>query len=131
MAELTRDVATYCVSLGLVTGIGEDIFLDFLPASPDDVVSVNEYAGPTPPRGIKTLDRNIQIRIRSQNYALARQRAWAFFNALDNPEDPILNYTADRWSVTWAKQTPASIGRDESGRSEFTFNLGITTYRDE
>ena len=131
MEELTRDIATYCIGLGLAEGIGLDIFLDFLPASPDDVVAINEYSGPPSPTGIRTLDRNIQIRIRSQDYALARQKAWAYFNALDRPEDRVIQYTDKRWSVTWAKQSPASIGRDEQGRSEFTFNLGVTTYRDE
>ncbi len=132
MAELTRDIATYLISRHLVTAIGTDVFLDYVPETPDNLLAVQEYAGVPPDIPIPLLDRRVQVLIRNKSYASARTLAFSVFNALDTgfsrPAGVVL--TASRTAVINALQSPFMLERDEMDRSIFVFNLAVATTRD-
>lgn len=128
MAELTRDVATYLITQSLVTTISTDIFLDVRPDTPDNLVSVFEYAG-EPSTIHDDLSRRIQILVRNKSYAAARAKAWAIHAILDKPEARTLTMNGRRAWVR-ALQTPFKLETDASNRVIFVFNLEIRTSSD-
>ena len=62
MAALLLDIVTYFTSKQLIVGDGVDAFRDFKPETPDNIISVHEYA-------INSLINDIEsiIRVQSTN----------------------------------------------------------------
>lgn len=134
MAELTNDIATYLIgrSIAGVTAIGTNVFLDFMPDAPDNILGLIEYAGVPPDIPIDLLDRRVQIMARSDVYATARTMAYAVFNALDkgSGRGAGVALTLTRKAVINAIQSPFYLGPDERGRHQFVFNVAVATTRD-
>lgn len=128
MAELTRDVATYLIAQGQAVAVGTDIFLDSRPDSPDNLVSVFEYAG-EPSTIQDDLSRRIQVLVRNKSYATARAKAWAIHAALDKPDTRTLTMNSRRAWVR-ALQQPFKLETDAANRVVFVFNLGVRTSGD-
>lgn len=126
---LTDDIAAYLQVNGIGT-VDTDIFIDFMPDEPDDVVVLYEYAGMPTTTGVDAVDRRVQVNVRAARYLDARTKAWNIFNLLDIPENRIIQATAERWIVSQALQTPHKIGVDNQGRDIFVFNLAVATSRD-
>lgn len=129
VADLLQDIAAFLQANNIISGEGVDAFLDFAPASPDNIVALYEYGGV--PGTVGSADvRNIQVMVRHEDPSEARQKAWQIFNILDVPDDRIIYLTSSRWTIILARQTPSKIGVDEQNRSLWGFNLSITTHRD-
>lgn len=132
MAELTRDIAGYLIANGIVTAIGQDLFLDSRPPEPPAVVCLIEYPGQGTETGIEATERRIQVVVRDHQYQAARAKSWEIFNLLDKaPERGNgLQLTGERWAIIKALQTPALIEVDSKGRQIFVFNIAVVTARD-
>lgn len=126
MADLLLDLINYLKAAELVSGDGTDAFRDFTPDKPDNVVILREYAGIP---GLADV-RSVQVVVRNTDASSAKDKAWSIYNALDVPEDRIIDVSTSRWGVIQARQTPFKIGIDERNRYQWGFNLAITTTRD-
>ncbi len=126
VADLLLDIVTFLQVKGHITGDGIDVFRDFMPDAPDNVVALHEYAGIPSFADV----RSVQVMVRNVNADLAKQKTWSIFKELDVPEDRILYLTGTRWAIIVARQTPFKVGVDESNRVLWGFNLAITTSRD-
>jgi len=129
MANLLDDIATYLVTQGAITGVGIDTFIDNKPESPDNCVCIFEYSGLPTTAISEAIERSVQIIVRDTNYLNARSKAWLLHYLLD-PQDRFLQATTQRWMLSAARQQPYKLGLDQSNRTEFVFNLSVTTYRD-
>lgn len=124
------DMETFLITNGFATVDGVDVFRDFMPDTPDNVVAIYEYAGVPGSVGIDTQNRSIQINVRDRSYSSARSKIHAIYNLFHQAEEPIIALTATRWSICQPRQVPFQSNRDTQGRVVFTFNLGITTHKD-
>jgi hypothetical protein len=123
-------IATWLDRQGLITyrpeGTDGDTFLDGMPSSPDQAVSLTLY-GDGEPDPENTDDQvSLQVRVRgTANRRPSYQRAWAIYSALHGATDiPLADGT---WlTLAVAKQVPTSMGIDGNGRHEHTTNYRIT-----
>lgn len=129
MSNLLLDITEYLVGKGIVQADGVDIFRDFSPNEPDDVVVLYEYLAPPTVTGSSALQRQVQFVARSKNPDSARTRAHQMFGAVDIPMDRIIELTATRWAIITAN-SPIKIGVDESNRVLWAFNATLVTTRD-
>lgn len=127
---LLVDLESYLIANNFATVDGVDIFRDFLPDAPDNIVAVYEYAGLPGGVGVDTQLRLVQINVRNTSYSEARQKIHAIYNLFHVPEDPLIQITPTRWSICQPRQVPFQRDRDNQGRVTFTFNMGITTHKD-
>jgi hypothetical protein len=130
VADLLKDLEDYLIGNSLATGDANDIFRDFMPDTPSNLIVVSEYAGTPGNAGVDTQVRSIQIKVRNTSYALSRSKAHAIYNLLHKPEDQIIYFTPTRWAICYPRQTPFQMERDEQGKITFGFNLAVTTYND-
>lgn len=130
MSYLLQDLAGYLIESGIGTALGEDVFLDFLPDQPNNVVVISEYSGLPTTTGVEALDRRVQIRVRNADAEEARLLSWKAFNLLDTPENRIQLASNNRWMMTQALQTPFKVDIDGKERVSYVFNLAVVTYRD-
>jgi hypothetical protein len=128
MADLLEDLAQFLIASGIA--LDNEIFTDARPDEPDNVVCLFEYSGPPTTTGVEALDRRVQVFVRNKSYTMAREKAWAIFNLLDQPENREIHVTTERWMICKALQTPFKLETDSLGRSVFVFNLAVVTYRD-
>lgn len=129
MAALLLDIVTYFTNKQLIAGDGVDAFRDFKPETPDNIISVHEYAGDPVSVFMDEAHRSVQVLVRDKNANTARERALALCKALkaDMKEDGRIDFTAERWGQVYIRQAPYKISQDESDRVLYGFNLGITT----
>lgn len=129
MAELSRDVGSYLISLGLAKGMGVDVFLNTRPDQPDNLISIFDTGGYPAELSIPNLRRTIQVMVRDMSYSAGRERIWALFKALDKPGNRVITMNG-RKTHTRAMQPPVPIDRDASNRVLFVFNVEVVTSRD-
>lgn len=129
MAELTRDIAAYLESAGLVAGAGVDVFLDSRPDQPNNLVSIWDTGSYPPEYGISDIKRTVQITVRNTSSALSKSKSWAIFKALDKPENRVVMLNGRKAQIK-AMQSPHFLETDASNRTLYVFNLGVTTSRD-
>lgn len=130
MATLLEDIVSYIIAQGLATADGVDIFRDFSPDLPDDVVAVYEYAGNPTTKGVGCRVRSIQITTRSASAATAQGKANSLYNVLDQAEESILTLVPGRDVIAVARQTPYKIMVDANKRLIYGFNIAMTTQQD-
>lgn len=130
MAKLLQDMATYVVSKGLANGYGEDIFCDYLPEEPDNIIALLEYRGsPDTPFDPDLHHRSVQILTRNVDADTAKTLALKIHQILTSQSvdfEPI-KFTDNRQGLVYIRQTPFRIGTDENDRALYCFNIGITT----
>jgi hypothetical protein len=131
MSNLQIDLAQYLAVNGIGTGDGIDIFRDFTPDKPDNIVVFYEYAGTPLTGSIDAANRSIQVRVRDLSYAQARSRINQIYKLLHTPENSVkINLPNGRWMVGFAKQTPFKLMEDTARRTVFAFNYAVLTYTD-
>ncbi len=125
---LLEDIVTYLSGKGLVKGDGIDVFRDFKPESPDDIVSLHEYKGDPVSPYTTVVHRSVQVVVRNKSAAAAQALAKKLFDAFRNyDESQRLDLTPTRWGQVHIRQTPHKILQDDKDRTHYGFNLGITT----
>jgi len=137
MQPLLLDMITYFQSQGLVEGDGVDAFRDFSPEEPDDIVVLYEYTGSPHVPHVELAHRSVQVTVRAKSADNARNRALELYKSLVTEEETqVIVFTKDeddeklRWGQVYLRQPPALLRRDESERTVYFFNTGITTNLD-
>lgn len=126
--HLLEDITTYLVEQGLVEGDGIDVYRDFKPESPDNIVSLHEYQGDPVSPYTEVVHRSVQIVVRNKNAEAARSLAIRLYKAfMSSAEDRRVDFTPTRWAQVYIRQAPHKFSQDESDRVHYGFNLGITT----
>ena len=126
-------IAEYIQAQGLGVydpiGVNGDIYIDNLPAAPDEVIMIRATGGTpdeyAPKWGLDSSFPSVQIIVRSDKISLAAaaNRAEAIYKSLRRLSLP---YDGGRIFDT-VTQAPAMIGTDENGRAEYSINLQLET----
>jgi hypothetical protein len=125
---LLEDIIAYLVGVGLVAGDGIDAFRDFIPDDPDNIVCLYEYPGEPIGPYSDTAHRSIQVIVRNKNASEAQKHANALCGAFRPLSESLrIDFTTTRWGQVYVRQTPFKIKQDERNRTQYGFNLGITT----
>jgi hypothetical protein len=128
MADLLVDLVTCIVAAHLVTADGTDIFRNYAPDQPDNIVVLNEYdSSPSSLRGVAMAVRFVQVIVRNTSAATAKSKADALYHLFNDSEENIINIVSGRPSIISPKQLPFKISTDEKQRVLWGFNLAITT----
>lgn len=118
----------YCVACDLCLGDGEDCFRDFMPEEPDNVVVFYEYSGDPPSPFTNAVHRSVQVKVRNKDAEVARRKAVQICDAFRlTTEDRQIYFIDSLWGQVYIRQTPFKLSQDDSGRTTYCFNLGITT----
>lgn len=126
--SLLEDLVAYLVAKGLVTGDGEDVFRDFKPDSPDNIVSLHEYKGDPVLPHTDVVHRSIQVIVRNTSATDACEKSKKLFRAFSSYDNAQrIDFTPTRWGQVHIRNTPHKLMQDEKDRSHWVFNLGITT----
>lgn len=128
MAELVRDLGQYLVDQGIAQGIGNDVFLNYNPDTPNNVIVLTEYSS-SPQLGMASLFRRVQVLVRDVDYLTAHQRIWSIYNSFIK-EDQFIFHLPDRYLIPEAVQAPLRLTVDDNERQTFVFNLSFTTNKD-
>jgi hypothetical protein len=123
---LLLDIVNYLISKGLATADGEDIFRDFIPEAPDNIVVLYEYAGDSALYYESSVNRSIQISVRDVSADNARMKALDIYKALLS-DTARVDFTDTRWGMVYLRQPPFKIDIDKQNRVTYGFNVGITT----
>ena len=126
---LLKDMVSYFTSKGLIEGDGIDAFRDFKPETPDNLVSLHEYKGDPVSMYTDVVHRSVQVVVRNKSAEAAQALAKNLCKALldDMAENTRVDFTATRWGQVHIRQAPYKFSQDESDRTLYGFNLGITT----
>ena len=126
---LLKDMVSYFTSKGLIEGDGIDAFRDFKPETPDNLVSLHEYKGDPVSMYTDVVHRSVQVVVRNKSAEAAQALAKNLCKALldDMAENKRVDFTATRWGQVHIRQAPYKFSQDESDRTLYGFNLGITT----
>lgn len=125
---LLEDIVAYLVSKGVVEGDGIDIYRDFKPEAPDNIVSLHEYQGDAVSPYTDVVHRSVQVVVRNRRAEDAQVLATKLFKAFRSDTETLrIDFTPTRWAQVHVRQTPHKFSQDESDRVHYGFNLGITT----
>ena len=126
--HLLEDITAYLTGLGLVEGDGIDVYRDFKPEAPDNIVSLHEYQGDPVSPYTEVVHRSVQVVVRNRSAEEARSLAVRLFKAFTEVnEDRRIDFTPERWVQVYVRQAPHKFSQDASDRVHYGFNLGITT----
>jgi len=123
---LLEDIGNYLEQNGIGV-LGTDIFLGQLPASPDNVVALFEYAGYPPWLKLSCERPGLQVRVRSTHYTTGRTKIEKVTQVLHGVTEQTINGV--RYVIIQAEQSPFPLGRDENGRIEWAVNFTVMKER--
>lgn len=126
MASLLLDIATFLVDKELAEGDGVDIFRDYIPDEPNDIITLYEYLGDPVNPYTDVVHRSVQVKVRNSDADTARLKALEIFKAL-NTENRMIQFTDTRLGQVYLRQSPMKIETDGKTRTTYGFNMGITT----
>ena len=125
---LLEDITAYLTAKGLVAGDGIDVFRDFKPESPDNIVSLHEYQGDAVSPFTDVVHRSVQVVVRNKSAVEAHALAVRLCKAFVSDDETLrIDFTPTRWGQVHIRQVPHKFSQDESDRIHYGFNLGITT----
>ena len=121
------ELAAFLVAQGLAT-LNVDLWLHVAPDEPDELAFIIEYAGDEPDyvqndRSVELEYPRIQIGVRGSQPEVTRLRAEQIYQSLMKIDNELLSGT--RYLSCLPVDTPAMIGRDESGRFLSTINFRV------
>jgi hypothetical protein len=124
---VVEEIAAHINSLGLAT-LGTDLFMHVSPDEPDELTVVTEYAGDEPDfvqdaLVADTENSRIQVAVRSTQPEVGRLLAEQIYQAMMGIRNDMLSGTRILWCRP--SDTPAMIGRDDSGRFLTTVNFRV------
>lgn len=126
---LLVELGDYLSTNGVGT-VGTDLFLGFMPDTPNGCVALYETGGLGPARAMRgsagqpVAERpRVQVVARSTSYASARAKARDAYLLLEGLGDVTLNGVQYKW--VGAVQEPFMMGRDELGRVSIAANYDV------
>lgn len=126
MARLIDDLGTYLQTQGIGT-LGTDLFQGHLPSSPDNCVAVFETGGSQPNKDLPLNHPSFQVIVRNKSYATGRDKLESVRTALHRKFNTSLVSGQTFAYYILATSEGGHIGRDESGRDEFSINFQAVT----
>lgn len=128
---LLDELGDYLSTNGVGT-LGTDLFLGFLPESPNAAVALYETGGSAPVRAMRSSpgqpvarQPRVQVVARSTSYAAARSKAGDVYALLEGLGGVTLGATRYLWGG--AVQEPFPLGRDGQQRVMVACNYDIVT----
>jgi hypothetical protein len=125
--SLLLDLTLFLVANNLATGDGVDVFRDYLPEKPDNLISLSEYKGDSVSTYDSNTNRSIQIMVRNTSADEARKLSLLIYRSLYTEGKTRIDFTTSRWGQVSLRQTPFKLGEDDNNRFSYIFNCGITT----
>lgn len=121
--SLLDSLGAYLEAQGVGT-LGTDLFLGYLPDTPDSAVVLVDTGGGEASLVDKIDTPSWQVRIRSSAYPDAMTKALAVMKALHGVTESDLGPTGSttHFHLIWAIQNPVSLGRDGKERHELAQN---------
>lgn len=118
----------YLESKGLGT-VGTNLFWDFEPDSPDNIITVIDEEGPTIPEAdsLKVDIFGIQIIVRNDNKSIARNISQAIHKMIVGFGGESLINGGDIVSYITINTPPTSIGKDDKNRNKYSSHYNIRT----
>jgi hypothetical protein len=129
MSELVRDIGDYLIEKSIIKGFGEDLFLNYEPEDPDDIVVLTEYKS-IPAGFVPVAVRHMQIKVRGIDRQAALMKIWEIHNSFVKQGNEFIIYLSDRYLIPSALQYPTPLMVDDKERHVFVFNLSLTTTKD-
>jgi hypothetical protein len=122
------DIAAFLATSSLGT-VGTSIFKGHKPATPDKCLTLYQYAGEPPAlvRGASYEYPGLQIWSRSKTPAEALTMLDAVVNFLHGKTEYTTAYA--RYLALEARQSPAAMGLDDNGRTEYVVNFRVIMTR--
>lgn len=131
MATLLEDIVQYIIDNNLAVATGTDIFYDFEPDEPTNVIVVREYDGRGSDLPAETgCVRYVQITTRNKQLTPAKALANSIYKLFIRPDENINNLPNERWCIFSPKNTPIKLRVDNKNRIICGFNIAITTNLD-
>ncbi|WP_422445968.1 minor capsid protein [Thermoanaerobacterium sp. DL9XJH110] len=120
---LIEEIAKFLQTHG-IGALGNDIFIGFQPAEPDNCITILETGGYRPDYIEAIRYPTFQFIVRNIDYALANSKAEEIFALFHSKE----NYSLGDFYIYYSEfaQEPTYIGQDTNGRYEISLNLEIT-----
>lgn len=128
--DLLLELVAYLKTNNLCTNDGTDIFRDFKPDSPDNIIVLSEYTGSPSIKGLECSTRSVQVLVRNTNPDTAKSKAWAIHKLFNNTGESGVKLNTTRWAIFNLRGTPARLTVDLQQRHEWIFNVGIVTFYD-
>lgn len=126
MTDLLSDIKAFLVTKGMD---GDITSIDAIGEDPDTAIALYEYQGSNPLVQIPGVDRSVQIVVRDLSAAKSKALSRKLYSYLKT-EDGIINFTPSRWALIHLRQSPFKMKVDESNRTYYVFNVGVTTHED-
>ncbi len=123
--DILQAIIDYLIDQGLATTKDVDIFKDYAPEDPDEIISIFEYNGSGVANYAEMSVRSIQVFVRAQTSAEARTKIWGLYYSMFR--ENLYITLADQVCLISMRNTPYKVQKDERGRVVFVFNCGITT----
>lgn len=123
------DIAARLAAQGFGT-VGTNIFVDYKPPTPDNIICVFGYAGSPPERTHDSSGNDhpgVQVWVRNTSAGTCRTTIERVYNNLDGLTNTTL--TSTFYPEINAVQSPMPMGKDENGRTEFALNFAVTRRR--
>lgn len=124
------DIATYLQTGGFGT-VGNSIFLNDMPPTPDNCIVVSIYAGAAVERTHDTSGNDnpsVQVRVRNTSAGTARSKIQQVYNYLDGIANTTIGSTFFE-GIMAINSGPVPMGKDENGRTEFAWNFTVKRKR--
>jgi hypothetical protein len=123
------DIAARLAAQGFGT-VGTNIFVNYKPPTPDNLIVVSGYAGQAPERTHDTSGNarpSVQVWVRNTSAANGRTIIGNIWNNLDGLSNITLSSTF--YPAIDAISSPESTGKDENGRQEYATNFSTIQRR--
>ncbi len=132
---LIETIAKYLDGLGYVTYIGgystdNDVFFNYMPDEPKNITCIRDTGGLGNIYNFSDSIRTVQVLARNERANLAHEQIWLVYNALINNNSGGFLFIDGRKMRIASKSQPISLGKDNNGLFEFSFNLDVYTQND-
>ena len=124
MVDLIGDIAKLIIEHKLAEAVDSDIFKDFIPDEPNDIVVVSEYSGTNVVPFANASVRSIQILCRAKTPSRAREKCWNIFNLFVDLMP--ITQIGERTCVLALRNSPFKMEVYKKNRHSYVFNMGIT-----
>jgi hypothetical protein len=123
------DIGEYLESNG-IGKLAVDIIIGTNKKDIDNLVVIIPTGGYPQMQRIKDIKPTFQIYVRDVSFISGYTRINKIFNLLDKGNKQLIVSPRGRDMLIKAMQPPMSLGKDESNRDEFVFNIRVITKRD-
>jgi len=123
---LLLDIVNYFITNGQGTADGVDMFRDYSPEEPSNIIMLYEYPGAGGVYYDDLVARSVQVSVRNESASAAQTIAKALYLLLKSATTRI-DFSAERWGLVDLNQPPFKIDEDQNNRITYGFNIGINT----